>query len=243
MRIIGLGILAALIAPVAAGAADMRLKAPPAPPPPPVYSWTGFYIGGDLGGAWANGSVTGPFGLSVSTDHSGFIGGGAVGFNYQMTNVVWGVEANFDWTNLSASGHGVTLANGDVLQASANTNSVSTLAGRLGFTSNQTFFGNALWYLKGGGGWVRNTATITDLTTLGSVSASNTNSGWLFGGGVEWALGANWSAKIEYDYLGLRGWTFTSVTLLPGDTFSVSRNIQELKFGINYRFGGWGNTY
>ena len=220
----------------------MRLKAPPAPPPPPVYSWTGLYIGGDLGGVWANGSVTDSlFGLSASTNHSGFIGGGEVGFNYQMTNVVWGVEANFDWTNLSASGHGVTLANGDVLQASANTNSVSTLAGRLGFTSNQTFFGNALWYLKGGGGWVRNTATITDLTTLGSVSASNTNSGWVAGVGAEWAWNGPWSAKIEYDHVELDNFS-SAVPFIAADRFTVSRNIDMVKFGINYRFG-WGGGY
>ena len=100
--------------------------------------------------------------------------------------------------------------------------------------SNQTFFGNqALFYIKGGGGWVKNTATVTNLTTLASLSASNTNSGWLIGGGIEWAFATNWSAKIEYVYLGLRSWTFNSVVLFPGDTFTASRNIQELKFGRN----------
>src|SRR6516165_1522604 len=96
-----LGFLTALLAPVAAGAADMAVKAPPPlPPAPPPFSWTGFYIGGDIGGVWANGSVSDSFGLSASTSHSGAIGGGVVGFNYQASNIVWGVEGNFDWTSL-----------------------------------------------------------------------------------------------------------------------------------------------
>jgi outer membrane immunogenic protein len=238
---VGLGLLAALMTSQIAGAADMRVKAPPPPPPPPPFSWTGFYIGGDFGGAWANGSVTDLFGLSASASRSGFIGGGVVGFNYQITNIVWGVEGNFDWTSLSTTGTGVFVPGFGVLQASADTNWVSTLAGRLGVTS-QMFFGNqSLFYIKGGGAWVRNTATITNLTTGGALSASNTNNGWVIGGGIEWAFGTNWSAKIEYDYLALRSWTFNSVVLFPGDTFSVSRNIQEFKIGINYRLGGWGS--
>jgi outer membrane immunogenic protein len=242
MRIIGLTILAALIAPVAAGAADMPLKAPPAPPPPPPYSWSGFYIGGDIGGAWANGTVSDNLtGFSVSSNHSGWLGGGDVGFNYQAGNFVFGIEGDFDWTSLSATGSGVFVPGLGTLQASANTNWVTTVAGRLGVaTTGMWFNSSALFYIKGGGGWVENSASITNLTTGTSISASNTNSGWLVGGGVEWGFANNWSAKIEYDYLGLRDWTFNSVLLFPGDTFTASRNIQELKFGINYRFGGWG---
>ena len=64
-------------------AADLRR--PAYTPPPPVFSWTGFYIGGNLGGAWARGSVNDSlFGLSASSDRSGFIGGGQLGVNYHI---------------------------------------------------------------------------------------------------------------------------------------------------------------
>ena len=66
-------------------AADLRRPAPAytPPPPPPVFSWTGFYIGGNIGGAWARGTVSDSlFGLSASSDRSGFIGGGQLGVNY-----------------------------------------------------------------------------------------------------------------------------------------------------------------
>jgi outer membrane immunogenic protein len=237
---IRLAVLAALMMPVAAGAADMRVKAPLAPPAPPPFSWSGFYIGGEFGGAWADGSVTDSnFGLSASTSHSGFIGGGDIGFNWQTSNIVFGVEADFDWTSLSATGNGVFIPTVGTLQGSANTDSIATLAGRLGVaTVNQMLF-----YVKGGGGWVRNNASITNLNTGASISASNTNSGWLLGGGLEWAFAPNWSTKLEYDYLRLNSWSFNGVVLFPNDTFTVNRNIQMLKVGLNYRFNWGTSTY
>jgi outer membrane immunogenic protein len=77
-----------------------------------------------------------------------------------------------------------------------------------------------------------------------SVTAStNRNSGWLVGAGIEWAFAPNWSAKVEYNYLGLDDRTFIvpagTVTplFLAGDTFTQSnRNIQMVKVGINYLF-------
>ncbi len=219
-------------------AADMPLKAPPAPPPAPIFSWTGFYIGGELGGAWSNGHVTDSlFGLNVSTNRTGWLGGGVVGYNYQINNFVLGVEGDFDWTSLKATGTGVFVPGVGTLQASAKTDWISTVAGRVGFAADR-----ALFYVKGGGGWVRNTASITNLNTGAGVSASNTNSGWLIGTGVEYAFAPNWSGKLEFDYLGLRSWSWNSV-VFPGDTFTASRNISMLKAGINYRFGGNASQY
>jgi outer membrane immunogenic protein len=225
-------LLTFLVTSLTASAADMPVKAPSPPPPPPPFSWNGFYIGGELGGAFANGTVTDSlFGLSVSTNHDGFLGGGVVGFNYQTSNIVFGVEGDFDWTSLSATGNGIPTTIG-TLQASATTDWISSLAGRIGFASDRVLF-----YVKGGGGWVRNTATITNLNTTASVNVSNTNSGWLVGGGLEWAFASNWSTKIEFDYLGLNSFTLNSV-LFPGETFTASRNISMLKAGLNFRFGG-----
>ena len=231
------GLAAVLTIPLAAAAADLSVKPEPAPiiSAPFSYTWTGFYLGGNLGGARANGSVADSlFGLNVSTGHSGFIGGGQVGFNYEFSNLVLGVEGDVDWTSLSATGGGVFVPGVGTLQASVNTNWVSTLAGRFGVA-----FDRVLVYGKAGGGWTGNTATITNLTTAASVSPSNTNSAWLVGAGVEWAFWANWSTRIEYDYLGLRSWTFASA-VFPANTFTVNRNIQMVKMGVNYKFD-WGS--
>ena len=101
-----------------------------------------------------------------------------------------------------------------------------------------------LFYGKAGGGWVgTDDFTINNLTTGTSITVSNnnTNSGWLVGAGIEWAFAPNWSAKVEYNYLGLDDRTFIVPAgvpgFLPGDTFTQSnRNIQMVKVGANYLF-------
>src|SRR4029078_7062994 len=196
-------------------AADLRRPAyTPPPPPPPVFSWTGFYIGGNLGGAWARGSVNDSlFGLSASSDRSGFIGGGQVGVNYQFSNIVLGAEWDFDWTSLDATGNGRFVPGVGTLQGSANTRWISTLAARFGVVLNN----GVLLYGKAGGAWGGNHATITNLNNGASISASNTNSGWVVGGGVEWAIAGNWSAKLEYDFVKLADLNFRPGHLLGSE--------------------------
>jgi outer membrane immunogenic protein len=227
-----------------AQAADMR-PAPPPPAPvymPPPFTWTGFYIGGNLGGAWANTTITDSlFGLSFSNGNNGvFVGGGQVGFNYQFGNAVFGVEGDFDWAaNNNNSVTGVVGPLGHSFTASANDRWMATIAGRLGYA-----FDRWLIYAKGGGGWVgANSFTVTDVTAGASVSAgsSNTISGWLVGGGFEWAFANNWTIRAEYDYFGLSGRSFTvpaTFPILAGDTFTTNNNnIQMATVGINYKFG------
>ena len=97
--------VAALLTTQLASAADLgpvRRAPPPAAPafvPPPVFSWTGFYIGGNVGAAWTQGDVSDSFGNSFSNSQKAvFAGGGQVGANYQINYwLVVGVEADFDW--------------------------------------------------------------------------------------------------------------------------------------------------
>ncbi len=235
MRTLTLSITAAvsLVAGTIAASAGDLAPPPPVfvPPPAPVlfyYNWTGFYVGGNLGGAWASGTLTDSFtGVSFSDSKSGFIGGGQVGFNYQINSFVIGAEWDLDGSSLSAS------RTGGFVTASANTDWVSTIAARFGLAA-----GSWLYYTKVGGGWVNNHATVTNNLTGASLSGSNTNSGWLLGAGIEYGFAPNWSAKLEYDYLGLSTWQFNSTVFAPAaDNLSVSRNIQMLKVGLNYRFG------
>jgi outer membrane immunogenic protein len=248
MRKVSQAIAAISVVVVAAGAASAAdLRTPvKAPPPPPPFSWTGFYVGGNVGGAWSHGDVTDSiFGLSFgNTNGNGvFIGGGQVGLNYQFNALVLGVEGDFDWAannNNTTSGvivPGVGL--GHAFLVTGNNRWVSTVAARFGYAADRVLF-----YGKAGGGWVgANSITVTDLTSSVSVtgSSNNTISGWLVGGGLEWAFADNWSAKFEYDYLGLGGRTFTipvgSPLLLAGDIFTTgNRNLQMAKVGLNYRF-------
>src|SRR5215471_11028914 len=89
----------AALAAVPAIGADMATKAPPVPfYAPPPFTWTGFYIGGNVGGAWGQGTIVDTLtGASFGSGTVGaFAGGGQLGFNYQTGNLVWGVEGFFD---------------------------------------------------------------------------------------------------------------------------------------------------
>jgi outer membrane immunogenic protein len=224
-------------------AADMSVKAPP--PQAYNYNWTGLYIGGNLGGAWSHSTLTDDLtGVSIDGDnHSGFIGGGQIGYNWQVwPQFVLGVEWMFDGTDISHTGSGVTIGN-TLLQGTERTDWVSTLTARFGYAVN-----NWLFYGKVGGGWVQNSATVTATFadgTVGSVSGSNTNSGWTAGLGIEYGFAQNWSFKVEWDYLGLNSWDTGSgtlanidprVTTFVGDRFDLHRDINMLTVGVNYKF-------
>jgi outer membrane immunogenic protein len=232
-----------------ANAAEMPVKAPPAaqPPAPPPFSWTGFYIGGNVGAGWAERTVSDTlFGLDVNNQGNGatFIGGGQVGVNYQINNVVFGVEADFDWAANNNNNNGVVIA-GDTFRVTSNNTWITTLAGRVGYA-----FDRFLIYAKGGGGWIGNNGfTVTNLTTgaVVTTSNSNTDSGWLVGGGGEWAFANNWSVRLEYDFLGLDDRTVAvplGVPVIGGDVFRLhNRNVQMVTAGLNYRFNwGWNNN-
>src|SRR5262245_48744607 len=100
------GLAAATMFGTAAMAADIArpvYKAPPAGALPVAYDWTGFYIGGHVGYGWADKSWTDSFGLATSHTSDGFLGGGQVGFNYQVNQFVFGVEGDVSWANLSGN--------------------------------------------------------------------------------------------------------------------------------------------
>jgi outer membrane immunogenic protein len=228
--------LAVLTAAGAATAADMAI--PPAPVmyvPPAIYNWNGFYVGANFGGGWASGTLTDNLtGASLTGNHSGVVGGGTFGYNWQFApNFVLGVEGTIDGTSIGkTSSTAGAVINGipSTIQGSAGTNWVSTVAARFGVAEN-----NWLFYGKAGGGWAGNTASLSNLTTGGSVSASNTTGGWLVGAGIEYGLTRNWTVKAEYDYLGLARWTAAS-PFLPGDSLNVARQINMFTVGMNYKF-------
>ena len=242
---------AALIAlgTTAAGAADMAVKAPP-PPPVPVFSWTGFYIGANIGGAWAHNNWTDTLFLTnFNNGNNGvFIGGGQIGGNYQIGNFVIGGEWDFDWAGNNNGGTGVVIPGVGNIVVTNNNRWITTVAARFGYAIDHW-----LLYGKVGGGWVgNNNLTVTNVTTGVSLTCGtftnltncgNNTGGWLVGGGAEWAFAPNWSVKFEYDYLGLGNRTFVipaAAPLLAGDTFTTnSRNVQMVKVGVNYLFN-WG---
>jgi len=228
---------AAIAAGPAVGA-DVPTKAPPAPLyGPPPFSWTGVYVGANVGGGWAQDTITdvitgGGFGTNTL---GAFAGGGQIGYNYQVGNVVFGVEGFF--YGIAGGNHNtnniITGVVGDQFQASANATWVGTFAGRLGFTGPG--FDHWLFYAKGGGGWVGFNATVSDLTNGLSASTSSSQGGWMAGAGIEVAVAPNWTAKVDYQYLGLNG--FSVAPTFSADRFMVnSPSVQTVTLGVNYLF-------
>ena len=227
--LLGTVALAALAGP--AFAADMPARAytkapPPYTAPALVYNWTGFYIGGHVGGAFTDGT-------NLMGSDARFMGGVQGGFDYQFApNWVMGLEAQYSWLP-SSSNNGLVFPAGTVV--TGNTDQLGSVTGRLGYT-----WGPALLYAKGGYAW-RDHTNIT--ASGGGVPAAFTTDGghqdgYTVGAGLEYMFAPNWSAKAEYQYYNFGKTTFTSG---PADVVGASfRNDEHtVKLGVNYRFG-WG---
>ena len=229
---------------------------PPYVPPPrapaayvpmvvPLYNWSGFYIGGNLGAGWnSGGSVSDTLGSTFtgSGQTTKFLGGGQVGVNYEFWGgVVVGAEAMFDWLPNTTNTFNATDASGNVASATFNSRWLTTATGKLGYAWDRV-----LLYGKAGGAWVG--ASNPNLTVNGAgqtLSSSTTNNfGWTAGVGVEWAFGGGWSARAEYDFIGLQNQTLTTPATggpFGSDTININnRNISMFTAGLNYKFGGWG---
>jgi len=227
----------------AAQAADLPRAAPPPPPvyaPPPAFSWSGFYLGGNVGAAWAHRDTTDSrFGLEFGrSSESVFAGGGQVGYNWQTGNFVLGIEAEFEAIASNDDKVGVPVPGIGTLQLRSHDSWLTTVAARFGWA-----YDHWLWYGKAGGGWVGNNGfTLTNLTTGGVVTGGidRSTGGFLVGVGSEYAFANNWTMKLEYEYFGLGGRSFVvpaGAAFLGGDTFTRDhRNVQTVKVGLNYLF-------
>jgi opacity protein-like surface antigen len=200
-------------------ASDLPTKAPVSKPPiaAPPYNRSGFYVGANFGGGWSSGSLSIP-GNSPYGGLTEFIGGVQAGYNYQAGHLLFGVEGDVDWASFNHPTLPVPTL-GSVTQ-----HWMSTLAGRVGLVNDRW-----LVFAKLGGGWVQSNATV-NVPGL-SWSGSNTNSGWLVGGGIEYGFKPHWTVKLEYDYLALSNWTSATVPAV-----TLNHNLQMVKAGINYKF-------
>jgi outer membrane immunogenic protein len=227
-------------------AADLRpIAKAPVVAPVPYYNWSGFYIGGHVGGGWGeevSTIATAPGillpGTQIITSESGFLGGAQAGVNFQMGAFVLGGEFDWSWSNVGGTANTASLIPGVTVRSTGDVNWFATATGRLGFAAN-----NMLIYAKAGGAWmdVRYTAAALagGAIIIGPAVIDDTRTGWTVGGGLEVGLTPNWSAKIEYGYLdfGSRTYTFTA----PGAaaTAAIDSQYHVIKGGINYRFN-WG---
>src|SRR5580700_2679220 len=208
--------------------------------PEPVYNWTGFYIGANGGYGWGSSNwFFSPAGTSVSNSTSGGLAGGQIGYNWQVApNWVVGLEADGDWANIKGS----TSCPNTAFNCFSNTDDLASFRGRVGYAA-----GPALFYGTGGVGYAH--TSYSALTVVGGLPASTVAGtatglfgtdrwGYAAGAGIEYGFTPNWSAKIEYMHYGFSTVTAPLLTLSVASTTAVGLNIDTVKVGINYRFGG-----
>jgi outer membrane immunogenic protein len=192
---------------------------------PAYFSWTGYYLGVDVGGGFGKATVTDPFDSLVSTPSlNGFLLGGYTGVNYQVNSIVFGFEGDFTGS----------WAKGSVLDPMGDTITTDmfwtgTIAARLGWA-----FDRLLLFVKGGGAFAYHRDKISGPNPPGGPTGSAVVSTWTLGGGIEWAMTEHWIARGEYDYFNLP--TKAETVMVPINTSVVSAKFNELKAGVAYKF-------
>lgn len=214
-----------------------------APAMMPVYNWTGFYVGGNAGGVWANPSYTNlantstfggaPVGSTFTQNGSGFIGGGQIGYNWQVNQWVFGAEAGFSGSTVKSTS---TNFVDDVFQNKLR--SLLLVTGRIGYASN-----NWLFYGKGGYAAAFRTTNVSDTGLVspgvGSGSARASHAGWTIGTGIEYGLTQNWILGLEYDYVNVGKNNYELDGTDGGGRsylFSVKSNYNIVTGRLSYKF-------
>ncbi len=239
MRKLILAISGLVVGASAASAADLYRPAPSYSPAAvrAAYDWSGFYLGGNIGGAWSKSrhefTAGGVTVASHDSSHSGVIGGLQAGYNWQSGALVLGIETDIQATGVKGN-IGTLSGGGYSVSADEKLPWLGTIRGRAGYAAD-----NWLFYVTGGYayGRVKNTTTWTDGVNTASFTANHTRSGWTLGTGLEWAFARNWSAKLEYLYVDLgKNTTNYGAAGLAGlvETNRVHTNI--VRVGVNYQF-------
>jgi outer membrane immunogenic protein len=287
-------VLAALAASVtfvgglaSASAADITPARAPVPvytkAPPPAFSWTGFYVGADVGGAWARSdgrwdpmdnfdqpdpAYFGEQPISGGMTGSGVLAGGHVGYNYQFARSwVAGIEADWSWSNAKAKldqtwvstdpiAHPGLVRPGAHTTLETDLNSIATIRARAGYLVTPSLL------LYGTGGFALADADLKavaqnepdhDPRYIAPMSASKWVSGYVVGGGLEYAFQNRWSLRAEYLFYRLN----TSDSTIAGDPSDATGNfcrtgcanpvfpsgftrsdtdVQAARVGVSYKF-------
>ncbi len=263
--------LAGLFAATSALAADLPARVYTKAPVfvDPGYNWSGFYLGGNVGYSWGRSNDTSAFtngaGTTLSTsigssNLDGVVGGGQAGYNWQVQNWVWGFEGDIQATGergsrdincrvglcspstvLPVVGALVIVVPGAAVPASLDQKIdwFGTVRARAGVLVTP----RVLLYATGGLAY----GEVNSSETIGgaSFSASDTRVGYTVGGGIEGAIGGNWTAKLEYLYVDLGRTSGSFATAIPAFgagvvangtlTSSYNSHITDnvLRFGVN----------
>lgn len=213
--------VAVLALTAAASAADLTMEPAPMAPvvAPAAFDWSGFYVGVHGGGAW------GDFSTNIWQDAFGnassVLGGVQAGYNYQINQVVLGVQTDLAYTNLTT---GQDVIPG-LVGVNANLNWLGSTTVRAGYAIDTW-----LPYVKGGFAYGETKANINSLVFSGSKWAT----GWTVGAGLEKAFTKNITGFAEYDYFDLGSAAYDISNAIG--TIELKNTTNVVKVGLNYKF-------
>src|SRR5262245_43366077 len=265
--ILGVGAVVYALTITGANAADLRRPLYKAPPPPPSWSWTGFYLGANLGYSWgrsntdinlvgADALLAVNFVANRSFGMNGVIGGGQLGYNLQNGIWVLGVAADIQASGQKGSAAftcALVCSSGDAADEVRNVGGIfeqkldwfGTLRGRLGLAAGPA----VMPYVTGGlaYGGIKTSGTLSGVTVGGLPTSTTfgpnrvTRTGWTVGAGIEALLGGGWTVRLEYLYLDFG--TVSTIAALSTNAPPLTATFQSritdniARIGINYLFG------
>ena len=223
----------------AALAGEIPVKAPAYTP---AFSWTGFYIGGHVGGGGGKASFFDPV---ANVDNgfdrtNGVVGGGQLGLNYQAGSWVWGIEGQISATDLTGS-HLDPASNG-VVHIHSRVDRLGSIAGRFGYAWDRTLF-----YVKGGAAFAHDEFVAAGAGPGAPSTGFFSSSPWntkMVGAGIEYSFAPHWSTKLEYNFIDF-GSNRVMVNIIgsPSVPEDVTQNVHLVMIGVNYHFGADGVKY
>ncbi|WP_426525190.1 outer membrane protein [Bradyrhizobium sp. McL0615] len=233
--------LIAFAAPAAAAdlAARPYTKAPPAPIAV-VYDWSGFYIGAN--GGWGSSRKCWDFvtpggafvGAEGCHDATGGTAGGQIGYRWQASSWVFGLEAQGNWADFRGSNVSLLFPGA---RNDSRIDAFGLFTGQVGWAAN-----NVLFYIKGGAAVTADRFRAFDVPTgvIVGTAGDDTRWGGVVGVGLEYGFAPNWSAAIEYDHLFMQDRTVTFNA--PGGVFfgtdRIRQDVDLVTVRVNYRWGG-----
>jgi outer membrane immunogenic protein len=238
--------LLASVGAIALTASAAAAELPPPAPPAPIFTWTGLYVGLQIGYAWdydpttliaQNPATLAVFNSSVTSDPNGVIGGAHLGYNLQIGQLVAGLEGTVDGTTISG-----TTGNALVGAVQTKEQVQGSIRLRLGYALDRV-----LLYATGGAAFtgINNTyfagsALIAGFPGAFQEEISRTRSGWTVGGGIEYAITNNWSIRAEYRYSDFghyEDYPF-AIGVPLGGTLFVEHHLTEnqVQLGVSYKF-------
>lgn len=205
---------------------------------PAAFNWSGFYVGGNVGFVSARSSVADGFGstpinflsgATFSANGTSLIGGFQAGYNWQMSNVVFGLEGDLSFGSQNRSTN--VFAQNQTSTFSSRLSALGTIRGRIGFAVDRF-----LVYGTGGVAFADLKNTFNDPIIPFTAGPGSSVTGWAAGAGVEFVITQNWIARAEYLHAGFADRSASTPVFTNFYVFAFKNSFDIGRLGLSYKF-------